>query len=70
MSGSALFLNKAVVNDPSPRNPGKNVPVTEPRMRGTSIMPPGSRCSQSTMGTCFILFLLGYRLSVCQPGLA
>lgn len=44
IKGSALFLNSAVVKPPIARASGANVPIKEPRIKGTSIKPPGIFC--------------------------
>ena len=44
ISGRALFLNRAVVKPPMANASGAKVPISEPRISGTSIRPPGIFC--------------------------
>ncbi|BCY21826.1 hypothetical protein OkiPb01555_05840 [Bordetella pertussis] len=42
ISGSALFLNSAVVKPPMASASGANVPSSDPRISGSSMRPPGT----------------------------
>ena len=52
ISGSAPFLNNAVVNPPILKNSGANVLIRAPSNRGTTIIPPGTFSMLFLIGSC------------------